>query len=417
MKRGPMKVSIVKKIINPINPSYLSGQINRVTKHTGILDDIYCSTIILELDEKKLCLLSYDLLQFDDYLSLRIRNSVSKELGIDIKNILTIPSHTHAAPEVLKDGLFGIKTESEVSKGYLELIETISLEGAIEANQSLEDCTMEYAQCDIEGYYGNRNDKDKSSDKQIRFLLIKNSMNYLGIVVNLSCHPTILGIQNTLISADLIGAIRKGLEDRYHCPVFMTNGAEGDISNRHYRLSSDQIELKRTAEGILNQIPLELKSNRVEIPYIKVHTKKFVFNCQIDVQHIQAAIDLNEERLINNKSIDSIKLINATNTILYHRLKDKVNPELEIEYSIIDLKSIIILTVPMELFSSLFLILKESINTPILLFGLTNTSIGYCVDSSSYDDTYEGLTSLFIKGEGERFIEHVIEEISQIRIN
>jgi hypothetical protein len=412
-----MKVSIVKKIINPVNPSYLSGQINRVSKHTGILDDIYAYSMILEFDKTKLCLLSYDLLQFDDYLSLRIRNRISDELKIDKNNIFTIPSHTHAAPEALKDGLFGIKTESEVSEGYLELIETISLEGAIEANQSLENCYMEYAECSIGGFYGNRNDKDKPSDKQIRFLLFKNNMSCLGILVNLSCHPTILGVQNTLISADLVGAIRKGLEDRYHCPVFMTNGAEGDISNRHYRLSSDQLELKRTSVGILKQIPSELFTNRIDVPYIKVHTKEFVFNCHIDIQRIQAAIDLNEERLVNNKNIDSLKLLNATNTILYHRINDIVNPEYEIEYSIIDLESLIILTVPMELFSSLFLMLKESINIPILLLGLTNTSIGYCVDSSSYDDTYEGLTSLFIKGEGERFIQHVIEEIGQISLN
>jgi neutral ceramidase len=415
MKRGPMKVSIVKKNINPINPSYLSGQINRVSKHTGILDDIYCSIIILELDETKLCLLSYDLLQFDDYLSLRIRDSVSNELGIDKKNVYTIPSHTHAAPEVLKDGLFGIKTESEVSEGYLEFIEEISMNGVKEANQSLEDCYLEYAECSIEGFYGNRNDKDKPSDKQVRFILFKKDENVVGLLVNLSCHPTILGAQNTLISADLIGAIRKGLEDRYHCPVFMTNGAEGDISNRHYRLSSDQIELKRTSVGILKQIPTNLASIVLDIPSINIQSRKYVFNCHIDVQRIQAAIDLNESRLINNQNIDSLKLLNATNTILYHRLNDNIESELEIEYSIIDLESIIILAIPMELFSSLFLMLKESINTPILIFGLTNTSIGYCVDANSYDDTYEGLTSLFIKGEGERFIEHVTKEISQIK--
>lgn len=410
-----MKVSIVKENINPINPSYLSGQINRVSKHTGILDDIYCYSLILELDETKLCLLSYDLLQFDDYLSLRIRDSVSKELEIDKNYVYTIPSHTHAAPEVLKDGLFGIRTESEVSDGYLEFIEATSLEVVKEANQSLEECYMEYAECSIEGYYGNRNDKDRPSDKQVRFLLFKNGEQVIGLLVNLSCHPTILGVQNTLISSDLVGAIRKGLEDRYHCPVFMTNGAEGDISNRHYRLSNDQIELKRTSEGILNQIPLTLLSNIVESTNIKVQPKKFIFNCHIDVQRIQAAIDLNEARLINNNNIDSLKLLNATNTILYHRLNDKINPELEIEYSIIDLKSLVILTVPMELFSSLFLMIKQSISTPILIFGLTNTSNGYCVDASSYDDTYEGLTSLFIKGEGERFIENVIEEIDQIK--
>lgn len=412
-----MKVSIVKKNIKPINPSYLSGQINRISKHTGILDDIYCSSMILELNETKLCLLSYDLLQFDDYLSHRIRNRVSKELGIDKKYIFTIPSHTHAAPEVLKEGLFGIKTESEVSEGYLEFIEATSLKAVKEANQNLQECYLEYAECNIEGYYGNRNDKDKPSDKEIRFLLFKKGQYVIGILVNLSCHPTILGVQNTLISSDLIGAIRKGLEDRYHCPVFMTNGAEGDMSNRHYRLSNDQIELIRTGDGILKQIPTNLLSNVVKIKSIEIYTKKFIFNCNIDVQRIQAAIDLNEARIINNHNIDSLKLLNATNTILYHRLNDKINPEFEIEYSIIDLKSLIILTVPMELFSSLFLLLKETINIPILVFGITNTSIGYCVDSSSYNDTYEGLTSLFVKGEGERFIEHVIEEISQLRLN
>ena len=53
----------------------------------------------------------------------------------------------------------------------------------------------------------------------------------------------------------------------------------------------------------------------------------------------------------------------------------------------------------------------------IILIGLTNASKGYCVDEVSYDNTYEGLTSPLIKGEGERFIRHLIDEIKQIRIN
>lgn len=409
-----MKISIVKKCINPSTPSYLSGQINRISKHTGILDDLYCTALMIELNYMKVCLLSYDLLQFDESLSKRIRNSVSDETGISTKYIFTLPSHTHAAPEILKDGLFGIKTESMITQGYLDFLVNSSIAAVNEADQKLFEVKVEYAEVEINGIYGNRNYKEKPSDKFIRFLIFKRLDKIVGIFLNLSCHPTILGTQNTFISADLFGVIRNGLEQRYHCPIFMSNGAEGDMSNRHYRQSSDQLELIRTGNGILNQIPEVLNSNSIQIDNLDIFTKKFRFNCFNDTDRIKEVIDQNSLKMKDNFDQDSLKLLNATNTVLNHRLSAQYKSELEIEYSMIHLGPIMLLAIPLELFSSLYLKLKEIINKPVMILGLTNTSHGYCVDEESFDKTYEGLTSLFVKGEGERFIDVLATEIRQL---
>lgn len=410
-----MKISIKKMCINPTIPSYLSGQINRVKKHTGILDDLFCTSMIIEHNQSKVCFMAYDLLQFDKVLSDRIRSNVSSKINVDSSFVFTIPSHTHAAPEVLSDGLFGVKTESSVTEGYLDYLVDISTKTAVLANQSLMDVTLSYSEIEIEGYYGNRNNKDAFADKKIRFIQFRHKNELVGIFVNLSCHPTILGPNNTEVSSDLFGFIRSKLEELYHCPIFMTNGAEGDVSNRHYRISNDINELIRTGNGIMNQVPFPLISKPISIKDLNVYHKQFVFNCTIDSIRLNEAISRNNQLILNTSDPDQLKILNATNTILKHQILQKDLTHCDIEYTLIDLGSILLVTLPLELFSSLYKMIISELDN-IIIIGLTNTSIGYCVDEISYDNTYEGLTSTLIKGEGERFIRHLVQEIKQIRL-
>jgi len=410
-----MKISIKKMCINPNKPSYLSGQINRIKRHTEILDDLFCTSMIFEYNQSKLCFMMYDLLQFDTVLSNRIRTNISSMIGIEKSSVFTIPSHTHAAPEVLSDGLFGVKTESSVTEGYLDFLVDVSNKTANLANQSLKDVTLSYNEIEIEGYYGNRNNKDAYADKKIRFMQFKHDNEIVGIFVNLSCHPTILGAKNTLISSDLFGVIRSKLEELYHCPVIMTNGAEGDVSNRHYRITDDSQELIRTGNGILNQIPFPLPTKPMIVTRLNVYPKHFQFNCTIDTKRLNDAIYQNNQLILNTSDSDQLKILNATNTILKHQINQKDLTHCDIEYSLIDFGSILLVTLPLELFSSLYKMIISEIDN-IIIIGLTNTSIGYCVDEISYDNTYEGLTSPLIKGEGERFIRHLVQEIKQIRL-
>jgi len=130
---------------------------------------------------------------------------------------------------------------------------------------------------------------------------------------------------------------------------------------------------------------------------------------------LNEAILRNNQLILDTSDLDQLKILNATNTILYHQLNQNNQKKCRIEYSLIDFGDIMFITLPFEMFSSLYRMLISEIKDCVVI-GLTNTSIGYCVDEVSYDNTYEGLTSPLIKGEGERFIKHLIDEIKQIRL-
>ncbi|WP_163567392.1 hypothetical protein [Fodinicola feengrottensis] len=65
----------------------------------------------------------------------------------------------------------------------------------------------------------------------------------LGMIAILPIHPTILGADNQLVSADLAGAVRQGLID---VPwTMVATGAAGDISTRPHRREQTPTELAR----------------------------------------------------------------------------------------------------------------------------------------------------------------------------
>jgi hypothetical protein len=119
--------------------------------------------------------------------------------------------------------------------------------------------------------YGNRNGIGKPEDKDATLVVFKDGEDDLAAIVNISCHPTVLGAQNLQISSDLLGYISRGVKERLGVYPLMMQGASGDMSNRNYRQGHDAEELARTGEGILAQLfaseelePLSLKKPVVE---------------------------------------------------------------------------------------------------------------------------------------------------------
>ena len=68
----------------------------------------------------------------------------------------------------------------------------------------------------IKDVYGNRNYKDKPSDKEINMILFCSDNHVAAGIFQFTCHPTVLGIHNMKISSDLMGNIGKSLDDKYN---------------------------------------------------------------------------------------------------------------------------------------------------------------------------------------------------------
>ena len=111
-----------------------------------------------------------------------------------------------------------------------------------------------YRTVKIEGLYGNRNGIGKPEDKDVTLIAFKRGSDVVGAIVNISCHPTVLGAQNMQISSDLLGYISRGVKEQLGVYPLMMQGASGDMSNRNYRQGHDAKELARTGEGILAQL-------------------------------------------------------------------------------------------------------------------------------------------------------------------
>ena len=60
--------------------------------------------------------------------------------------------------------------------------------------------TPSVVQGTIEGVYGNRNYKDKPSDKDVNLILFRNENHVVAGIASLTCHPTVLGLSLIHIS-------------------------------------------------------------------------------------------------------------------------------------------------------------------------------------------------------------------------
>lgn len=405
-----MKIGIGRTEITPIGSVYLCGHAIRVEKSIGVLDSLFCTALIMNQLDATVCFLNYDLIMLDRELSNKIREKVSNILNISINNVFTVVTHTHSGPEIDENGIFS-KGENKVQSGYRDLIIEKSIEATILANNNQKNSTAKFGKKEIQGYYGNRNNIDYPSDKSFNYLkFFDQEDNLIGGLVNLSCHPTVLGPQNLLISADLFGAIRKRIENQLNEPFLITNGAQGDVSNRQYRQGNDRIELERVSDGIFEQVKEMQHLKTLNISNINI--REHIFNFQTELDHLKYLDEIQKTEIkLKDETLhfDQRKVLSSGLAILKEKLKITETQIIEFTTSFIDFGDLLIITIPGELFSKFAVELKTKINKEILVFGLTNYSNGYLIEENEYGKNYESMTTLIPKGTIELYIKELIE--------
>lgn len=408
-----MRVGIGRAKITPEDSVYLCGHAIRTDKSSGILDDLFCTALVLESQNESICLLNYDLIMIDEYLSNRIRKAISELINTPTKNVFTIVTHTHSGPEIDDNSVFGLG-KNRVQPGYRDRIFNESISSVKLAMESLGKTTLSFKKINIDSFYGNRNNIEYPSDKSFNVINFIDSDNRLLCgLINLSCHPTVLGPQNHLISADLFGAIRKRFENKFKVPFVITNGAQGDVSNRQYRLGNDSDELERVATGIYEQTKNISNFKEIKVDSIKVREHIFKFESELDHERYRKEI---EETMVKLEDkylpFDQRKVLSSGIAVLQEKLKIKEKKQIEFVTYVIELGDLRIVTIPGELFSKFALEIKSKIKNEILIFGLTNYSNGYLIEENEYGKNYESMTTMIPKGTIEKYIEDLITYIN-----
>lgn len=403
-----MKISVVKRNITPKFPTYIGGHSMRDGLMKGVHDEIEAVISWLEIDEEKYLFVNADLSNFDYDFIHEAKRRLLIEADVKYENIIISASHTHSGP-VINTRVSG-QPHSEEYRGYV--MDQI-IDGSVKSYAN--GVIVSKVTCKIgesQGYYGNRNSKDKYGDQSIYVFEFWNEEgSIIASYVNMACHATVLSPEEYLISSDLIGELRRKLTNVIGVEPMMMNGSAGDISTRLYRNGNDFEELERVTSGIASEI--SSINNEVELYLENPKTRTFRFNVQhlMDIEELKSQLLASENKLATSNDYDDRKWLISQIAGFKRKI---ANPKVDIDFetTIIRMNDLEIVVVPCELVSAFGKQIKRSSNAKVcIIWGYANGQAGYVVEASEFDSGHDGITTTLPKGKAEEYVSQIIQNL------
>ncbi|WP_417076425.1 hypothetical protein [Holdemania filiformis] len=378
-----MKAAYTREIINPILPCKMEGynearfcfnqtaqqkQVSGEGLRTacGLRDDLLLDTLILQAGET-MVFFTLDIAIAEQQFTDACRKAVSEACGLDVSHICVSCSHTHNSP-VVSHGMNG---ELDPDLEYWERIQDKMIYSAKWALRHLREAQATLDQVTINGFYNNRNRPGEEYNDRCEILTLRTADGLpLVQLLNLACHPTILGAQNLYITADFFGVLRRSVQGATGMPVMIFNGEAGDVSPRLMKKGVDWNECLRYGEGIAAQL--------------------------IDPKHPRPLT-------VENLNVRSVKM-----TIDY-------NPQTRLHYEpeclIVDFGSFRIVTVPCEIDTVLGKRIREYDGKPTLLCAYANGFHYYAVNKQEYGIVFESFNTYFPYGAADEMVDLILAQL------
>ncbi len=241
-----LKAGVAKVDITPPPGLPMYGYFDRMQLSTGTLDPLYARILVIEVEGKRMALVTLNLGRTFGPASLaRLRDQIAKESGISF--LLITASHTHSGPNIL----------DEYPSSHTPAWETADLnkiaKGVAEARGREVEAQLGtgFGRVNI-GYNRRRVNPDGTVtmvwenpdklptsplDPTVAVLRVDSTDGKpLAILVNYACHPVVFGPDNLEYSADYVGVMARTVEQsvgdatggRPLC--FFLQGGDGDIN-------------------------------------------------------------------------------------------------------------------------------------------------------------------------------------------
>ena len=405
------EISAAKYDITPEFPMYMRGYAMRTGKSIGVLDRLYCRVLCLRIDGETFVWATLDLCRLEELISDYLRGVIGAKYSVPVEHIIISTIHTHSGPDVSFEDEGEDRNRRKADYRFFMIRRVLAAvdecfdRGFLEVSASMVRGT-------IDGVYGNRNYRDKPSDKDVNMILFRNANHVVAGIFNITCHPTVLGIHNMKISSDLLGNVGKALDEKYNTTFITMQGACGDMGNRQYRRGNDEAELWRVRDEIMEQISRFNKDERpMELKPIQVKTSEYTVRHRYDVQNLKAQIEENEKKLEAASGEDERKLLWSGLRHMKRKL-EAGGVDVTLRSVIFRLGDLDLVTIPGELFSTFGLQIKAAMSAPMrIVWGYANYSAGYIVEKQEYGKGYESMQTPFPQGEAELYIKRIIDDL------
>jgi hypothetical protein len=213
----------------------LGGYGERMNKPAeGIHDPIIAKALLLKDDDKKYAIVTIDILGLPSNVKPDLLKRIAGK-GWSSENIMLLPSHSHGSLEMAainSKNVFGVPQigifQSELLDFIIEKLEKLILE----ADQNYHEVKIGTSSAKLDGLNRNRRgDKLVDNELTVTRVDLANGLP-LAALVNWTAHPTFIGGDDMLVSAEWPGYLQTELEKSIGSGVTVMyyNGAEGDQS-------------------------------------------------------------------------------------------------------------------------------------------------------------------------------------------
>lgn len=403
------------RFINPDRPSYLGGYWMRNKKSVGKLDDLKCTAAVIKIDGEPLVLCSLDVTAIYMDMTESIFKAVEK-YGVKFDMFSVAATHTHASPEIDREvcRAMGLPEEYDFYSVYRRYLVQSAIETITEAFES-EFVPVEalYKTVKVEGFYGNRVGKELPGDKDVNIVKFAAEDGTVKAgLVNISCHPTVLGAENYLVSSDLLGFISRRFMAEWGVYPVMVQGSAGDMSNRNFRMGHDAAELERTGSGVCAQLmgggykPLELAAPNVKKYHYSAAYKRDVQTLKTVeselVSEAEKEKDYEQHRLLVSK------ILGVRQCLMHPDVK------VDIDYSVLEVGEMQFIRMPGELFSRFGMQIKRASSKKLpMIWCYVNDESGYMPGREDYGVTYESTMTDLPKGATEEITENLVRLVGE----
>ena len=229
-----LKAGIGKVRITPSVGVPLAGFAARKDVSQGTHDELYARALVLENGETALALVSVDLLALPAEFVERVRGTVAQRTPVNSGAILIASTHTHAGPVTISTFF---NPDETVDPQYMEGLAEAIAESVVSAWQSRFDARAGVGSGHIQGLAVNRRSADRQPvDEEVGIVRVDDTGGRTrAVLMNYSCHPTVLGPDNLLVTGDFPAAALERVESALNAGAFamFVNGTQGDISVGH----------------------------------------------------------------------------------------------------------------------------------------------------------------------------------------
>ncbi len=417
-----MKIGAAKVDITPPLGCRMDGFESRTSGATGVHDPLRARALVAEGDDgTTVALMVADLLQVEQRLQDQVAAEVLERTGIPRERLQLAGTHTHSGPAQHEPS----EMERTIGHGIADAI--------ARAWEERREAVAAVGIGHVDGIAGNRRPEGGPVDDRVtvtRFDAIDGSP--IATHVNYGCHPTTLGPNNTLYTADYPGFLCRFVDEAVGGVTIFSTGPQGDVNPGGYSPEGSMVGVVvpwRTFESavrygrILADCTLAVREGLTPAASSRVWgTSRIV---ELRRKRLPDAVVARQAAVSAREAERTVTSADLTWDATYHALVAAAYAELiadqaedpgrdgpvEVRASALALGPLLHLGVSGELFVALGQQMRHALGEDrTCIAALCDGTIGYIPTADAFAvGAYEPNASVLQPGEGERLVEAMIE--------